>query len=72
MMATQRDWRVIPIEKTQRVPPLLASIVAGVACDFWNAPVWVWWVVGSFVALGWVGWVLRTAFEVKTAPRWEE
>ena len=46
-------------------PPVTFTAVVLLICDRFNAPGWVWGIVGSFLALCWIG-----AFMKMHATKW--
>ena len=38
-------------------PPVLGTIVYWLALEYWQAPGWIWGVVGTIMVTGWALWI---------------
>lgn len=49
---------VIPVDHLPVRPPILLTAVVGMGLDLYDAPGVAWGVLGTVVALAWVGWAI--------------
>jgi hypothetical protein len=52
---------VIPVDHLPVKPPVVSTVVACMALDLYDAPGVAWGVLGTVIALAWIGWAISLA-----------
>jgi hypothetical protein len=52
---------VIPVDHLPARPPIVFTAVAFMALDLYDAPGVAWGVLGTVIALAWIGWAILVA-----------
>lgn len=58
---------VLPADHCMTRPPLMSSVVLYMALDLYHAPGWLWGVMGTLMAILWIGWAL-VMWQQETKP----
>lgn len=51
--------KVISRKNLPTKPPTIATVVAILALDYWNAPQWLWGALGVVFVIIWVAWIVQ-------------
>lgn len=60
-MEQKKEKKVVSLKNLPSRFPLPATVAFIVACDFYNAPEWVWTIVIILLSLGWINSIYQVA-----------